>query len=182
MLLCNVRDLNKRRLDPLISGDSRPWSSQGFTVLESLVVVAIVLVLSAIAAPGLLGWYSRFKTNEAIADVQGAVQEAKRQAFRSSRSCTLTFSANQISGPCLVTGSRRFQGVSLQSSVSGVQVGIKGTIANTNGQPLTAPVTIVVSSTHSSARPCLVISAPLGLVRTGTFNGTGTPTDTNCLQ
>ncbi|MDX2211840.1 MAG: prepilin-type N-terminal cleavage/methylation domain-containing protein [Oculatellaceae cyanobacterium bins.114] len=181
MLRCNVRDLDKRYPNPSSPVHTTQGANQGFTLLELLIVVAIALILSAIAAPGLLGWYSRFKTNEAIADVQGAVQEAKRQAFRSSRNCTLNFASSQVSGACLVTGTRRFQNVSLQSSVTSVQVGIKGTIANANGQPLTAPVTVVVSSTYSSTRPCLVISAPLGLIRNGTYNGTGTPSESNCL-
>ncbi|MBD2459741.1 prepilin-type N-terminal cleavage/methylation domain-containing protein [Oscillatoria sp. FACHB-1407] len=181
MRLFNVNDFNKRRLNLSAPVHAVPCSDQGFTVLESLIVVAIVLVLSAIAAPGLLGWYSRFRTHGAIAEVQSAIHEAKRQAFRNSRNCMLNFAANQVSGSCLVTGNRQFEGVSLQSSVNSLQVGIKGTIANANGQPLTAPVTIVISSNRSVTRPCLVVSAPLGLVRTGTYSGTGTPTENNCL-
>ncbi|MEB3215324.1 MAG: prepilin-type N-terminal cleavage/methylation domain-containing protein [Nostocales cyanobacterium 94392] len=55
-------------------------SSSGFTLIEVLVVIAMVGVLSAIAAPSWLGFVARQRLNKANDSIFSALQEAQRQA------------------------------------------------------------------------------------------------------
>ncbi|HEY9620053.1 MAG TPA: type II secretion system protein [Crinalium sp.] len=160
-------------------------TSNGFTLVELLIVMMMVGILSAITAPSVLGLYNRTKANGSITTVQGALREAQRQAIRKSRNCTVTLdsTANMVMGSCLATGDRRLDAVTIRSSASSFQFNIKGAVTNSSGQFLSTPITIVLSSRYSSTQKCVVVSAPLGLIRTGTYNGSsqGTPSDTNCL-
>ncbi len=54
-------------------------NSQGFTLIELIIILFIVGILSAIAAPSFLGLLNRGKVNNAVAQVQGALQEAQRE-------------------------------------------------------------------------------------------------------
>ncbi|MBF2016543.1 MAG: type II secretion system protein [Rivularia sp. T60_A2020_040] len=54
--------------------------SSGFTLIEVLVVIAMVGILSAIAAPSWLGFVARQRLNKANDSVFAALQEAQRQA------------------------------------------------------------------------------------------------------
>jgi prepilin-type N-terminal cleavage/methylation domain-containing protein len=159
--------------------------NKGFTLIEMLLVIVVVGILSAIAAPSLLGLYSRSRLMGSVTETQGALREAQRQAIRKSRNCTVTLdsSANMILGSCLATGNRRLNSVTLRSSTPSFQFNIKGAITNASGQLLTTPVVIVLSSPRSQTLRCLVVSSPLGFIKTGTYSGSqqGTLTDTNCL-
>jgi prepilin-type N-terminal cleavage/methylation domain-containing protein len=81
-------------------------SNQGFTLLEVLIILFIVSTLSALAAPSFLGFLNRTKVNNAVAEVQGALQEAHRGAIRKSRICGVVLTpGNQpkLSSNCFVT-------------------------------------------------------------------------------
>lgn len=152
----------------------------GFTLVEILLVVIIVGSMSAIAAPSLVRWANSVRMTNAVNQVQGALLEAQRQAIRSSRSCPITLSSTSVSGSCLLTGTRQLQGVSLQASSTSFQFNLKGAVTNSSSQLLTAPVTIVISAPAATRQRCLVVSAPLGFVKTGNYSGSGT-NDQNCI-
>jgi prepilin-type N-terminal cleavage/methylation domain-containing protein len=109
MLPCNVRLSNK-----------------GFTLIETLVIIVIVGVLAAIAAPSFLTWYSKVKINNALAELEGALKEAQREAIRKSQNCTVTVpgGSNPVltASPtnCFVTGDRTLKDVSLRTGVSSI--------------------------------------------------------------
>ncbi len=80
MLLCNVRNNNK-----------------GFTLIETLIIVVIIGILSAIAAPSFLSMFNKNKVNNALVQVRGALQEAQREAIRRSRRCQVGLSSGNQS-------------------------------------------------------------------------------------
>ncbi len=156
-------------------------SKAGFTLLEMLVVLIVVGILSAILAPSLLGLYARNQMAQALGQVQGAFQEAQRQAMRTSRTCSLTIdtTTNRMTGSCLVSGDRLLTGVSLRSSLTTLQFNIKGIMVDGNGSLLTQPITVVLSSSTIKQQSCLVVAAPLGLMRRGNYTGSDT-VETSC--
>lgn len=162
---------------------SVPDSNKGFTLPEMLAVLVILGILSAIAAPSLLGFYNRSKINAATAEIQGALQKAQRQAMRTSKRCTVTLASNSITTNCLTSGDLTLADVSMQASHSSFQFTHKGWVVDTSTPPqlLASDVTLVIASARSNTRKCLVLSSPLGLIRSGTYNGaSGTPSANNC--
>jgi prepilin-type N-terminal cleavage/methylation domain-containing protein len=72
----------------LASGES------GFTLLEVIVVVLMVAILSAIAAPGWLAFVNRQRVSKMNDAVFSAIQEAKQEARLTSRSYNVSFRVN----------------------------------------------------------------------------------------
>jgi prepilin-type N-terminal cleavage/methylation domain-containing protein len=165
--------------------------NQGFTLIETLIIVVIIGVLSALAGPSFLSMFNRNKVNDALDQLRGALQEAQREAIRKSQSCTVTIDTTnkKITGPCLVTGTRDLcderdassnciksrVAIVTNLSPSSIQFSFRG---NT-----TAMGTVVIYSSDSSTNKmgCLAISNGLGIIRTGDYNGsTASISANNC--
>ena len=72
-------------------------SAAGFTMIELLVVIIIVGVLSAIAAPGWLGFLNRQRVNAVNDAALNALREAQREAKRTKRDYSVSFKTeNQV--------------------------------------------------------------------------------------
>jgi len=164
-------------------------SSQGFTLIEMLVIVAIIGILSAIVAPSFLGLLNRNKVRNAVVNLQGALQEAQRESLRKSKTCTVNIPSGSsnptVTGPsgsayCLITGDRILKDISIRrddTSLGTITFDFKGRA--TAGGSDTQAIVLSVANDPSTPERCLMISKPLGLVRTGTYNGTGVIA-TNC--
>ncbi|MEA5598951.1 type II secretion system protein [Rivularia sp. UHCC 0363] len=66
-------------------------STSGFTLIEVLVVIFMVGILSAIAAPSWLGFVAKQRLNKANDSVLAALQEAQREAKRTKLSYSVSF-------------------------------------------------------------------------------------------
>ena len=51
-------------------------NNKGFSLIEILVIVAIVGILAAIAVPSFASSFDRVKLNQAVVEVRGILQEA----------------------------------------------------------------------------------------------------------
>jgi prepilin-type N-terminal cleavage/methylation domain-containing protein len=69
----------------------QPLNTQGFTLLENLIVVFIIGILSAIAAPSWLGFLNAQRLSVAQNQVYRAMQEAKSNAVRDKETWQVSF-------------------------------------------------------------------------------------------
>jgi Tfp pilus assembly protein FimT len=142
----------------------------GFTLAESLIIVAIVGVLVAMAIPSLKGAIDRANLAQATEIVVGSLQQAQREAMRRDRGCTLTLDkiGRKIVGEsgCLLSGDRYLPEsieIDYTGAVGEIQYGIRGnTTAN-------KAVILSIRDNRQNAR-CLTISAPLGIIRLGSYD------------
>lgn len=130
--------------------------SNGFTLLELLVAVFMIGILSAIVAPGWLGFVNRQQVNKANDEILAALQEAQREAKRNKLIYSVSFRTNSGTPEISVqSGSTPTNWRSLGEEV-GIQSGqvIVGTnLGNTNTDNgsvaynnLTTPKTITFDS------------------------------------
>lgn len=147
-------------------------NERGFTLIETLIILMIIGILSAIAAPNYLAFNSKRKVNDSVAKVQGALQECLRESIRRSKLYTLTLdpTAKTVSGDCLVTGARTLPNeVVMATNLSGtpptINFSYRGTIT------LPDAGTVVFSNANiPNEKKCLVISSPLAIMRTGKYD------------
>lgn len=169
-------------------------NNAGFTLLEMMIIVAIIGILAASATPSFFALNRRTQVNNALIELRGALQEAQREAIRRGRSCSITIpsGSNQtLSSTCLNTGSRTFTGVSLRrnSAQATVTFDFKGRV--TVGGADDNAIVVSVLNNNSETERCLMISQPLGLIRAGTYRDTlrnrtsvdtsNIATDPNCI-
>lgn len=161
----------------------RPYNAsnnQGFTILEAMIIVVIVGIFMAFSAPSYLAWSQRKKVDSALNNIEGAMKEAQRQAIAKSLTCNVTLNTSTLritsttASSCLLTGVRELTSVAIETSSTTVNFDFLG---NSSSE-----ITVVVSpSTNPNFKKCLVLSTPLGLIRTGKYTGTGT-SSANCTQ
>ena len=75
----------------------------GFSLIEVMIVIAIIAIASAYVVPNLLGWISHQGLRSAVVELQSDIQSAKMSAVRQNQDCSIN--VNTASGtyriPCL---------------------------------------------------------------------------------
>ena len=176
-------------------------NNQGFTLIETLVIVIIIGILSAIAAPSFLSMFNRNKVNDAFSQVQGALQEAQREAIRKSKTCTV-YIPDSTSLPNTATqGITQVQIISNCFTVSDgtskdlttinipnylplkkvTGVAIKSNVSSTNPKQImfsfrgntisSGKIVLYAANVSNQEKKCLAISNGLGIIRTGNYTG-----------
>jgi prepilin-type N-terminal cleavage/methylation domain-containing protein len=111
---------------------------KGFTLIETLIVVMIIGIASAIAVPNFLNSYEKFKLDQAVVEVRGALREAQRQAIRKGESCQVMVDMEtyKMSAPCLGIADRALaDGIEIATNI----VDVTATIAqNIDSESLNA--------------------------------------------
>lgn len=110
-----------------------PWRLSpvsGFTLIEKMVIVAILGIVASISAPGVWGMLNRARLKQTVAEVRTALNETQREAIRGNKVCTVTlnFVDGKVTGSCLKTGDRN-----LASEIS-----IATNLTNDGSSPLTS--------------------------------------------
>jgi prepilin-type N-terminal cleavage/methylation domain-containing protein len=142
----------------------------GFTLLELLIIVAIVGIVAALGIPSLLTAQNRAKLSQSTDLVVASLQESQREAIRRNQSCIVTLDKvnHKIIGDagCLLTGDRN-----LPDAIALDYTGTNGELRyGTSGNTTTnKSVFLKVKDSPALAR-CLTVSAPLGIVRLGTYD------------
>jgi len=172
-----------------------PNNSRGLTLLELLIVLALIGVMGAIAVPSFMAMYNNSKISDAVTQAQGALQEAQREAMRKSQTCSVklvkigqkinTTDTTSVTTPvlrgnpesCLITGDRTLKGLVLNHNVSTnddsnetpweITFDYKG---RTNAVTNAGTVFFSIPNTPSQEK-CITTSQGIGLFRTGKKNG-----------
>jgi type IV fimbrial biogenesis protein FimT len=67
--------------------------NSGFTIMELMIIIAIIAVLTAIALPNMIGWRSGTKLQGAVENLRGDLQRAKLKAVQENEFVTVLFLA-----------------------------------------------------------------------------------------
>lgn len=112
----------------------------GFTLIEKMVIVAILGIVASISAPGVWGMLNRAKLKQTVAEVRTALNETQREAIRGNKVCTVTlnFVDGKVTGSCLKTGDRN-----LASEIS-----IATNLTNDGSNPLVSRESKVISDSR----------------------------------
>jgi prepilin-type N-terminal cleavage/methylation domain-containing protein len=165
----------------LLETRSRQSSHQnagGYTLLEILVVLGIVGILIAIAAPSLLAMQGAVNVNNSLEKVRSTLELSQIEAIKKKKDCTVSIAnSTQMKSTCLIgyeaVDSSGNPVVQLDSGVSMSAADWTGTSEQVlyNGRGLTQNSgTIILGSSDTSAQKCLVINAGVGLLRSGNYN------------
>lgn len=70
----------------------------GFTLLELMVIIAIIGIVTSIAVGGLRSMVPRMRLNAAVRDLRGDMQRCKMAAIRNNTECLMVFEEGTQSG------------------------------------------------------------------------------------
>lgn len=169
-----------------------PKQDSGFTLIEMLAVTIIIGIIAAIAVPNLLGLLNNARVTDGLADVEGAIKEAKSQALRFSQSCVIEIDTTTIDSEtryivrpdpsvggnnnrCLLEQRVLPEGVIVTDDiVDTIDISSKGNIGNTDEYTPSATGgnwTITISHNNAGTSKCLRVEGLFGDVQTGIVQG-----------
>ncbi len=66
----------------------------GFTIMELIIVIAVIGIMSAIAVPNFLSWLPQYRLKSAARDLYSNLQRAKIGAIKSNKKWAIVFNAD----------------------------------------------------------------------------------------
>lgn len=156
-------------------------SDRGYTLSELMITLIIVGIIAAIASPSFLGMLSRYRLQEALQQLLGAINETQRLAMVQGKSCRINVdpSTNNITANagCLLSDRQINSAIKIRSNFTG-----STNITFSYRGSTTRMGTIVLSSDYTDTQKCFVIALGTGIKRIGNYNGSkiGSVSRNNC--
>ena len=72
---------------------------KGFTLLELIIIMAVVGILAAVSAPSFASMLDSMKIDQTVNELRISLQDTQRQAIRTSQMCVVQIPANQGESP-----------------------------------------------------------------------------------
>jgi prepilin-type N-terminal cleavage/methylation domain-containing protein len=171
-----LKHVNKSHYQKSQHGD------RGYTLAELMITLVIVGVIAAIASPSFMGMLSRYRLEEALQQLLGAINETQRLAMVRGKSCRINInpSTNNItanSAGCLLSDRKINSAIKIRSNFrasTNITFSYRGSTTRMG--------TIVLSSDYTDTQKCFVIALGTGIKRIGNYNGskTGSVSYDNC--
>ncbi|MBD2613384.1 prepilin-type N-terminal cleavage/methylation domain-containing protein [Nostoc punctiforme FACHB-252] len=156
-----------------------PQSDAGFTLIEVLVVVLIIAVLAAIAAPGWLAFVNRQRVNKANDAVLAALQEGQREAQKKKLSYSISFTTdNTTKIPRIAVYPKGYppdtfwRDLSRDLQINGKQILLGTNLSSAN----TAATSVTFASSFDSSAPQTITFDYMGVLAAKT-NGNSADTE-----
>ena len=96
------------------------YKRNGFSLIELMVIVAVLGVIAAVAAPSLMKYIPNWRLKNAATDLFSDLQLSRTTAIKESSTCTVTFSLSP-DGYVITCDGRTIKSVALSDYKSGVK-------------------------------------------------------------
>jgi prepilin-type N-terminal cleavage/methylation domain-containing protein len=158
-----------------------PKKNAGFTLIEIITTAIVVGVLAAIGIPSFVGLFNQNKVKEAVAQVEGALKEAQRQAMRRGRQCTVTINSGTVTASpdgCLLSQRTIDSNININTNPNTspleISFSYKGNVPKPDSNPDTIGYAIVISSNETNEKKCILVAYGLGVIKSGDYNDNST--------
>lgn len=117
--------------------------SKGFSLVELMIVMAIILIIAAIAFPKIQGSIEGLKLRATVTDINGLIQQLRIQSVRANKSYTMrTAAATAGNGITLYIDTNNNN--AMDANEPQVQLPIDTQLSNGGGAPAVLPPNVVI--------------------------------------
>ena len=122
----------------------------GFTMLELMIVIAVIAILTAIAVPNIIDWLPNYRLKSAARDLLSNMQKARMEAVSRNTDVVVTFDGSVNPGFYFFDTDKGENRVDFSSYGSGVDYGTGNAALNWNGDNCTQAASITFNSRGTS--------------------------------